>query len=363
MRFRRAIIVSTLFIAMLFIMQSPAFAVTEAEVEAQVDTIGREAVAGNLLIWFLCAIAFLKISQKIDSFLSGLGINVGHTGGSLMAEAMIAARGISGGKSIVGGAFGGKSAAGASGTSEASGFTGAGGMSGGLAGVVGRMVNKGAASNATSGDGGGIGGLAFGASLSKGGDFANQVVGAVATGSVSKIGTMTGERAATALSSYMGYGSSTTPIEEYNGSMSAGQPDFISSMPSGEGAVSVDINSSADDSGAQNAPSESMSHAVGFPQSIPQFENVEIGGGRIMGTETTPEHPDGISFGMYHTGQYMAPEGAHTTVQTADGETWYKQYAADAVERKPYMQDGGGIAYRESLIKKLPDMPKRKDRI
>jgi len=361
MRFRRTIIVPTLFIAMLFIMQSPAFAVTEAEVEAQVDTIGREAVAGNLLIWFLCAIAFLKISQKIDSFLSGLGINVGHTGGSLMAEAMIAARGISGGKGIISGAFGGKSAAGASGTSEASGSDGAGGMSGGLAGVVGRMVNKGAASNATSGDGGGVGGLAFGASLSKGGDFANQVVGAVATGSVSKTGTMTGERAATALSSYMGYAGGTSPIEEYNGSMNTGQSNFISSMPSEGGTA--DISSTADGSDTQNFLSGSMPHAVGSPQSIPQFENVEIGGGRIMGTETTPEHPDGISFGMYHTGQYMEPEGAHTTVQAADGETWYKQYAADAVERKPYMQDGGGIAYRESLIKKLPDMPKRKERI
>jgi hypothetical protein len=31
----------------------------------------------------------VKVSQKIDSFMSSLGINVGHTGGSLMAEATI----------------------------------------------------------------------------------------------------------------------------------------------------------------------------------------------------------------------------------------------------------------------------------
>lgn len=36
----------------------------------------------------------LKVSQKIDSFMSSLGINVGHTGGSMLAEAMIAMRGI-----------------------------------------------------------------------------------------------------------------------------------------------------------------------------------------------------------------------------------------------------------------------------
>lgn len=55
------------------------FAITEAEVEA----VGKETASGNVFIWFLCAIAFLKISQKIDSFMSSLGINVGHTGGGL----------------------------------------------------------------------------------------------------------------------------------------------------------------------------------------------------------------------------------------------------------------------------------------
>lgn len=77
------------------------FAVTEAEMEA----LGKDAVAGNIFIWFLCAIAFLKISQKIDSFMSSLGINVGHTGGSMMAEMMIAARGITSVKSVTGGSF------------------------------------------------------------------------------------------------------------------------------------------------------------------------------------------------------------------------------------------------------------------
>ena len=60
----------------------PAFAaVTEEEVQAQVDAVGKEAVSGNVLIWFMCAIGFLKVSQKIDSFMASLGVNVGHTGG------------------------------------------------------------------------------------------------------------------------------------------------------------------------------------------------------------------------------------------------------------------------------------------
>ena len=66
----------------------PAFAaVSEEEVQAQVDAVGKEAVSGNVLIWFMCAIGFLKVSQKIDSFMAGLGVNVGHTGGSMLAEA------------------------------------------------------------------------------------------------------------------------------------------------------------------------------------------------------------------------------------------------------------------------------------
>lgn len=72
----------------------PVLAVTEDEVAAH----GKEATAGSIFIWFLCAIAFLKISQKIDSFMSSLGINVGHTGGSMMAEFMIAAKGLTSAK-------------------------------------------------------------------------------------------------------------------------------------------------------------------------------------------------------------------------------------------------------------------------
>lgn len=46
----------------------PAFALTESEVQDQVNSAGRESVTGNVWVWFLCAIAFLKVSQKIDSF-------------------------------------------------------------------------------------------------------------------------------------------------------------------------------------------------------------------------------------------------------------------------------------------------------
>jgi hypothetical protein len=301
-----------------------------------VDAAGREAVSGNVLVWFLCAIAFLKVSQKIDSFMSSLGVNVGHTGGSMIAEALVAARGVGAVRNFSRQHFGGGHSSSSSHVNNGSGSPGSPGspggfMAGGLAGVVSRQVTNSAIRTATShtetnrqggkAPGGSIGGFAsaisagiggnmYASSVAKGGDFANNVIGTVAAGNISSMGTMTGEKAAQALHSYMGYAA----LEE----------------------------------GAQHVPS---------------FTGVEIGGGRITGTEISEEHPEGISFGMYHADQYAAPEGAYATVQAVDGTSWYKQYAQDAVEKSPYMAADGSIAYKESFVKKMPPAPKRKDRL
>lgn len=50
----------------------PAFALEESDVEAAVSSSSREAVTGNVLVWFLCAVGFLKVSQKIDSFMASM---------------------------------------------------------------------------------------------------------------------------------------------------------------------------------------------------------------------------------------------------------------------------------------------------
>lgn len=239
----------------------PAFAVTEDEVQQQVNAIGREGVTGNIFIWFLCAIGFLKVSQKIDSFMSSLGINVGNTGGSMLAEAMIAARGIASVKS-----FGGHSGGGGRSGASSSGSSGGGFASGGLAGVVSRSFQNSAVKNATGSKEVGLGGKAFASSLEKGGGFANRVIGTVATGNISTTGSMTGEKASAALSSYLGY---------------------------------TALGEDAED--------------------VPNFSNVEIGGGRIMATEISSEHPEGIAIGMYHADQYMAPSGG---VFHGDSRRW-----------------------------------------
>lgn len=58
-------IVLTIIVLMRFITP-PAFALEESEAQEHVDAVGNEAVARNVLIWFLCAIVFLKVSQKHD---------------------------------------------------------------------------------------------------------------------------------------------------------------------------------------------------------------------------------------------------------------------------------------------------------
>ena len=85
MKRKRIILLLIMLVMLVMAAPSAAYAeLTEDEVKSAVDAQGKEAVSGNLLIWFLCAIAFLKVSQKIDSFMAMLGINVGRTGGGEM---------------------------------------------------------------------------------------------------------------------------------------------------------------------------------------------------------------------------------------------------------------------------------------
>ena len=535
------------------VMSTSAFAISESDVESAVSASGKEAVSGNVLVWFLCAIAFLKVSQKIDSFLSSLGLNVGHTGGSMLSEAMIAMRAINTATSAVGSAFGSHSRHGsapASGKPGGGSAAAAGFFSGGLVGMASRKIASDAVRTATAeknivqpqqaeatvsrthassdthsgsqsaseqqrqntsqldqnqqtvsfravkseqqeknqqalhesqhsmdasqlhqdtqsaqeqqfhaalhtedqqashlafqseqGEFVGsvvqsdefeasseearteqsqvmqsalqqeqigitqreqaqytqqdtqtatfgqvesqsqqhtaqsnkqffsvrnglskttiaertvqaqerpgrflhsrtpsaapasapvseapaarpapipsaptqfrsFGGTLFAKSLYQGGAFANDVIGTVAQGDYRTTGSITGETATRSLMSYMGF----TALGEH-------------------------------------APN------------IPRYQDVEIGGGRITGREFTPEHPGGIDFCMYHADQYAQPKGDYSKVYSVVDAAWYKQYAADTVERKPYQTEDGKIAYHEKIVQKLPNPPQRKDRM
>ncbi|MBC5684499.1 hypothetical protein [Ruminococcus hominis] len=281
----------------------PVFAaeLTEADVEAAVASQGKEAVTGNVFVWFLCAIAFLKVSQKIDSFLASLGINVGNTGGNMMAELLIAGRSLTGSMRSHGG--GGYHKASSPGSAAVAGSF----LSGGLAGAVGRQVQREAVNSATGyTEHSSIGNMLYQSSLNKGGDFANQVISNIAQGNYGQVGSITGADAAKAFTSYMGI-----------------KPD--------------------------SGPA-------------PSYDNIEIGGGRITGTETGSSGSQ--DFAMYNADQYTAPtHGSFSTVQSVDGSTWYKQYAQDTVEKTPYTASNGKVAYNESIVQKVPPAPQRKERM
>lgn len=299
----KKILIITLTLLMVFsICSVSVFAVTEGEVEAQVAAQGKEKVTGNIFIWFLCAIAFLKVSQKIDSFMSSLGINVGHTGGSMLGELMIAMRGI---QIASGGAFGHRNSGGGGGGSSSGSGSDASFLSGGLAGAVSRTSHNHAASSITNQQNHPISQRLYNNSVQRGGDYANTIIGAVAKGNVNAQGTITGARASEAMISYFGY------------------------------------------TGQKNAP---------------QFTETEIGGGRIMGKESIGGAAP-TEFAMYSADQYMKPEGAYTVETAADGSRWYKQTPQDTVEKTPYMDSNNEIQYKEEIVQKLPQIPRRKDKV
>lgn len=372
------------------------YAVTEAEVKAAVDASSKEAVSGNLFVWFLCAIAFMKVSQKIDSFMSSLGISVGRTGGSLIGEAMVVGR-------TIGAAFqnGGKFAGFGKSNSTANGAGSAPAGSNGFFGGIGSKMAEGATGAVTGKgtDSGGmmtsIGNKMYQNSVGKGGAFATNIISSVARGDINKMGTISGENGRMAMQSYFGYNASAS-IDKKDSSSSAfsvehGGPTTIPGNDSaGEGikysGVTVPsvseletgggtIPSFADaEMGSGTIPSFSdtelgSSTVPSFADvetgsgSVPTFSDIEMGGGRITGMETSAAHPDGIQFAMYDAEKYDKPDGKFEVVTAVDSSKWYKQYAMPAVEKTPYMDSKGKVQYNEQIVQKIPKAPIRKDKI
>ena len=339
------------------------FATSETDVENAIAASGRDHVAGSIFIWFLCAVAFLKISQKIDSFMSSLGINVGRTGGNLLAELMVAGRAIgSAVRSFGGGSTAGNTQSGARSASarQAAGQNITVGGSG-LAGIAYRAFGNAAASNATgrsSGLASAFGGAVFASSMKNGGRFATDVISSIATGSIASTGSITGSQASEALRSYLGYGNATGV--------------HIGSGTSSTATGGVSASTADDVITADGGMSAAAAHAAGtgsrvpgnsIPTGSPSFRDVEIGGGRITGYETQAGGGNERRFAMYNSAQYLEPSGSFEKVATVDGQNWYKQYAEPVIEKEPYEDESGKISYEERVVERMPPIPKRKDKV
>ena len=542
-----------LILVLVAVMSTSAFAISESDVESAVSASGKEAVSGNVLVWFLCAIAFLKVSQKIDSFLSSLGLNVGHTGGSMLSEAMIAMRAINTATSAVGSALGSRSRHGsapASGKPGGGSAAAAGFFSGGLVGMASRKIASDAVRTATteknivqpqqaeatvsrthansdthSGsqsaseqqrqntsqldqnqqtvssravnseqreksqqalhesqhsmdasqlhqDTQTVQELQFHAALhtedqqtshlafqSEQGEFVGSVVQSdefdasseearteqsqvmqsalqqeqigvthreqaqhtqqdTQAATFGQVESQSRQHTAQADKQFFSVrnGLSKTTITERTVQAQERPGRFLHSRTPSAAPTSAPANEApaARPAPIPSAPTQfrsfggtlfakslyqggafandvigtvakgdyrttgsitgetatrSLMSYMGFTAlgehapNLPRYQDVEIGGGRITGREFTPEHPGGIDFCMYHTDQYAQPKGDYSKVYSADDAAWYKQYAADTVERKPYQTEDGKIAYHEKIVQKLPNPPQRKDRM
>lgn len=570
-----------LILALVLVMSTSAFAISESDVESAVSASGKEAVSGNVLVWFLCAIAFLKVSQKIDSFLSSLGLNVGHTGGSMLSEAMIAMRAINTATSAVGSALGSRSRHGsapASGKPGGGSAAAAGFFSGGLVGMASRKIASDAVRTATaeknivqpqqaeatvsrthaSSDTHSGSQTAseqqrqntsqldqnqqtvssravnseqreksqqalhesqhsvdasqlhqdtqtaqeqqFHAALhtedqqashlafqSEQGEFVGSVVQSdefeasseearteqsqvmqsalqqeqigvtqrevqseesrhaqhdtmagfhteqsgitqreqaqhtqqdTQTATFGQVESQSRQHSAQSDKQFFSVRSglskttiaertvqaqerpgrflharapSATPASAPASEAPAARPAPIPSAPTQfrsfggtlfakslyqGGAFANDVIGTVAKGDYRTTGSitgetatRSLMSYMGFTAlgehapNLPRYQDVEIGGGRITGREFTPEHPGGIDFCMYHADQYAQPKGDYSKVYSADDAAWYKQYAADTVERKPYQTEDGKIAYHEKIVQKLPNPPQRKDRM
>lgn len=245
---KKRIVVMLLFV-MVFALAAPAYAeLTEEEAKAAVEAQGKEAVSGNLLIWFLCAIAFLKVSQKIDSFMAMLGINVGRTGGGAFSDIIVAMRGAMGLAKMAGGgigsAFGSRS--GSLGTASAGKVAGAGGLAGGLAGMISRQAVSKTAGQATTDTEGsrlmaGIGSKLYDSSLGEKNGFAQEVISSVATGDG---GVMTGDKAVDAFNAYMGNSLSSVSSSVSSNEMQTGSSQKQSHSAQTQNQQNIETNQS-----------------------------------------------------------------------------------------------------------------------
>ena len=353
---------------------------------------------GNFLIWFLCAIGFLKISQKIDNFMQMLGINVGRTDSAMLGEAAIAMKSIS--------AAGKTMSSGGSGAADGGSYPTSGSetiLQGGLAGVVGRQFHQNAIRNITGKSDSIASNIArsvYNSSIQNSGGFSTNIIGQVAKGDIARTGSIKGEDAVQAFQTYMGIdranhtketvGMEQNPVSAENSTfdnpsthsdssyaeMQTSMEQVLAEYQQNIGMEPFRIGTELPDGSLspsfvdhQASPSESNGREKGesfhpSADAAVQYSQIEIGGGRIMGMETTKETGSSVAFAMYSTDKYMPPtQGDYKTVTAVDGSKWYHQYAQPTVVKEPFMKENGEIQYKEHIEDKLPDAPKRKDRI
>jgi len=305
---------------------------------------------GDIFLWLFCALAYLRIAQKFDSYLAALGLNVAQTGSGMGMEMMMAARAVTG----FGGGRGSGSISRAGAT--ASGAASTGGFMPGLAAMVkpNSFVRDAVVTGGTKiGTGGGIGfvgrtlgGMAArnGAALSGesvasvaarppgvsgriGGDIANrsvgnylphlagrQLSGAEISGGHIRA-TATGEGGAQANVELFSAAQFSTPSSPYAVATASDGSQWYQ-MASGEAMGDFYHTPSLSGDAA-----EAAQIAEAFPSLAEGTSLRTVGEGTLE-----MNHPDSGSSLMLSSAHYEKPDAPHDTVSASNGLTWYAMH-------------------------------------
>ena len=330
---------------------------------------------GSIFLWLFCALAFLKTAQKFDSYLASIGLNVAQTGSSMGMELLMAARVVSGigsGARSAGNVFRGGSSATGTGAASA-------GFAGGFANKFkgNSYVRDAVVSGGTRmGMGGTVGfvGRAFGGLAARGGATLNgDSIASVASRTSDVSGSIAGNIADRSLGNYMPHmaGQKLT-----NTQITGGRISTTSTSPDGKNA-SVEMYSASQyekpdvphsvvtaSDGSQWFQMASGSGAGAY-YAVPEFNGDVSEAGKV--SATFPDAADGTVLRtadegvieasapgekslLYNSGMYAEPEGEHSVVTDADGNTWYQMSAegiADGSVTPPAFIGGDNISFPE----------------
>lgn len=310
---------------------------------------------GSIFLWLFCALAFLKTAQRFDSYLSSLGLNVAQTGSSMGMELMMAARvltGAAGSSKTVGKIFNGAgpagkaatatAAAGAGGTSFATGFANkfkgnsyvrdsvvTGGVpmgAGGGMGFVARAFGGMAARNGATLTGESISSVASrqpGVSGSIGGEIADRSLGNYMPqlGGYQMQGTtITGGQINTTA---VGADGKSAEVAMFNAAQFDAPSAPHSVVTASDGSQWYQMASGAGASAFYDAPnfSGSAGEAGQVAQAFPSAESgtvLRTVGDGVMEAST----PEGNTL-WYNSAYYDEPDAPHSVVQSANGVDWY----------------------------------------
>ncbi len=297
---------------------------------------------GSIFLWLFCAIAFLRIAQRFDSYLSALGLNVAQTGQGLGMEILMAAKTVGSMRGKFVGGTGGKSApvgrAQGVGVGFANRFKGNSFIRDSVVSGGSRM-----------GAGGGIGfvGRIFGGVAARNGaNLTGESVASVASCHSSASGSIGGDIADRSLQNFMpsmsGYNLSNTSITgghistsvlSENGGLTEIQMFSASSYDKPEGAYSVmgacdgskwyalvngdEMAAFYDAPNFEGNPNDTQAVAEIFPNAPNNVVLRTVDEGEIEATT------DGSTSLWYNSAYYEKPAAPHSTIISNSGVLWY----------------------------------------